>query len=303
MGGVFFRRPFHAEVEVINDVSKDVTTFLKVLQRHFVEFVNFMRCLDVSNHVSSYSATASAANSVGISSSTDVGTMAIWAGCSTPSVAPFHVSRAGFATINKGNISCFTITEGFEYDLLPSGSICCMTCFKPDGIVLRRECNAAIVGASIYITHEASGSTAPFAPMRIVMASYSCYAICTYGYINVSGTTYTSDRNLKCDFDLNVSILPSLRKMPLGDWKFKGSDDCRIGAIAQDFSCYFQKYSQNDKTVPNMEGLALKGVQELDIFVQKHESKVETHDKCISMLKQKLQKLECEMAAIREMIN
>lgn len=43
MGGVFFRRPFQAEVEVINDVSKDVTTFLKVLQRHFVEFVNFMR--------------------------------------------------------------------------------------------------------------------------------------------------------------------------------------------------------------------------------------------------------------------
>lgn len=43
MGGVFFRRPFQAEAEVINDVSKDVTTFLKVLQRHFVEFVSFMR--------------------------------------------------------------------------------------------------------------------------------------------------------------------------------------------------------------------------------------------------------------------
>ncbi len=43
MGGVFFRRPFQADAEVINDVSKDVTTFLKVLQRHFIEFVNFMR--------------------------------------------------------------------------------------------------------------------------------------------------------------------------------------------------------------------------------------------------------------------
>jgi DNA adenine methylase len=43
MGGVFFRRPFMAKSEVINDVSKDVTTFLKVLQRHYVEFVNFMR--------------------------------------------------------------------------------------------------------------------------------------------------------------------------------------------------------------------------------------------------------------------
>ncbi|MEW6708326.1 MAG: DNA adenine methylase [Candidatus Riflebacteria bacterium] len=43
MGGVFFRRPFMAESEVINDISKDVTTFLKVLQRHFVEFVGYMR--------------------------------------------------------------------------------------------------------------------------------------------------------------------------------------------------------------------------------------------------------------------
>lgn len=43
MGGVFFRRPFSAEVEVVNDVSKDVTTFLRILQRHFVEFVGYMR--------------------------------------------------------------------------------------------------------------------------------------------------------------------------------------------------------------------------------------------------------------------
>jgi DNA adenine methylase len=43
MGGVFFRRPQPVEVEIINDISKDVTCFLRVLQRHFVEFVGYMR--------------------------------------------------------------------------------------------------------------------------------------------------------------------------------------------------------------------------------------------------------------------
>lgn len=43
MGGVFFRRNEIVECEVINDISKDVTTFLRILQRHYVEFLNFMR--------------------------------------------------------------------------------------------------------------------------------------------------------------------------------------------------------------------------------------------------------------------
>ena len=33
-GGVFFRRRFRAECEVVNDFSQDVATFFRVLQRH-----------------------------------------------------------------------------------------------------------------------------------------------------------------------------------------------------------------------------------------------------------------------------
>jgi DNA adenine methylase len=43
MGGVFFRRPERAASEVINDRSRDVATFFRVLQRHYVPFIEMMR--------------------------------------------------------------------------------------------------------------------------------------------------------------------------------------------------------------------------------------------------------------------
>lgn len=43
MGGVFFRRRLAAPAEVINDRSRDVSTFFRVLQRHYVAFLDMMR--------------------------------------------------------------------------------------------------------------------------------------------------------------------------------------------------------------------------------------------------------------------
>ena len=43
MGGVFFRRRSAPRVEVINDRSSDVATFFRVLQRHYVAFVEMLR--------------------------------------------------------------------------------------------------------------------------------------------------------------------------------------------------------------------------------------------------------------------
>ena len=43
MGGVFLRRPNRARVEVINDWSRDVATFFRVLQRHYVAFLEMMK--------------------------------------------------------------------------------------------------------------------------------------------------------------------------------------------------------------------------------------------------------------------
>jgi DNA adenine methylase len=43
MGGIFLRRPVVPPVEVINDYSRDVATFFRVLQRHFSAFLEMMR--------------------------------------------------------------------------------------------------------------------------------------------------------------------------------------------------------------------------------------------------------------------
>ena len=43
MGGVFFRRRRAPKAEVINDRSGDVATFFRVLQRHYVSFLEMLR--------------------------------------------------------------------------------------------------------------------------------------------------------------------------------------------------------------------------------------------------------------------
>lgn len=43
MGGVFLRRPFRAQAEVINDLSTDVATLFRCLQRHYVPLMDMLR--------------------------------------------------------------------------------------------------------------------------------------------------------------------------------------------------------------------------------------------------------------------
>ena len=43
MGGVFLRRPTRSKSEVINDISADVTTLFRVLQRHYVPLMDMLR--------------------------------------------------------------------------------------------------------------------------------------------------------------------------------------------------------------------------------------------------------------------
>jgi DNA adenine methylase len=42
-GGVFLRRPFRARAEVINDINQDVVTLFRVLQRHYVAFLEMVK--------------------------------------------------------------------------------------------------------------------------------------------------------------------------------------------------------------------------------------------------------------------
>lgn len=43
MGGIFFRRTLVPKSEVINDASRDVATFFRILQRHFPQFMEVLR--------------------------------------------------------------------------------------------------------------------------------------------------------------------------------------------------------------------------------------------------------------------
>ncbi len=43
MGGIFLRRRSRPKVEVINDVSGDIATFFRVLQRHYAYFIDMLR--------------------------------------------------------------------------------------------------------------------------------------------------------------------------------------------------------------------------------------------------------------------
>jgi DNA adenine methylase len=43
MGGVFFRRTRRPKVEVVNDLSGDVATLFRILQRHYLPFVEMLR--------------------------------------------------------------------------------------------------------------------------------------------------------------------------------------------------------------------------------------------------------------------
>jgi DNA adenine methylase len=43
MGGIFLRRDARPRSEVINDWSEDVSTFFRILQRHYVAFMDMLR--------------------------------------------------------------------------------------------------------------------------------------------------------------------------------------------------------------------------------------------------------------------
>lgn len=43
MGGVFFRRKYAPKNEIINDISKDVVTLFRILQRHYPQFMDVIK--------------------------------------------------------------------------------------------------------------------------------------------------------------------------------------------------------------------------------------------------------------------
>ncbi len=174
----------------------------------------------------------------------------------------------------------------------------CSSGMSAGAMSFTRTCSGSYVCSSVSLQSCCNGSSGTEAPFQIcVYAGTSCYGFYTNGRISVNDVVCTSDRNLKTDFQ-DINVLELLRQMPITKWRFKDSKDYQVGPMAQDFNDIFRLANnwQTNLTVGGLDGIALKAIKEVDENVQ-------THDKCIVMLKEKLQKLECEMAAIREMIN
>lgn len=146
------------------------------------------------------------------------------------------------------------------------GGVCYAATYLSTGLSLKACISGSTSCSQISLLSGQSGSSATFAPFTIYMyASASCYAFCTNARISVAGTVYPSDRNLKTDFSV-VAVLPLLRQMPVLKWRFKDSKDYQIGPVAQDFNCIFKMNHdwETNLTVSGLDGIALRGVQELD---------------------------------------
>jgi len=244
--------------------------------------------------------TAAGACRVGFSSCSAANAVAIWAGSDIPASAPFSVT-------NTGNVWANTLHSLYQtvYDVNPvlGYYLSCFTCMNGRCILLIANCGISCtttpnICSYICLDSFASGESVNIASLQIcTFGGDSRWAFCSNGRIAVNSVCCLSDANCKTDFQ-DVNVLHLLRQMPVTKWRFKDGKDYQIGPMAQDFHNTFRLAHdwQTNLTVGGLDGIALKAIKEVDENVQ-------THDKCIVMLKEKLQKLECEMAAIREMIN
>jgi len=165
------------------------------------------------------------------------------------------------------------------------------TCYLQNTIsearILMQSCwNGGFSSVQIDPTNNGTGSNAV---LMISVPSTSCTAAKFGGVIYVVGTCYASDRNIKENIT-PVSVLGKIRNLPISEWSFKGDLIRHVGPMAQDFYEIFKGYSSDPKAIGGLDGIALKGVQELDRCVESLKS-------CIHSLESRLCNLETRLLA------
>jgi hypothetical protein len=144
------------------------------------------------------------------------------------------------------------------------------------------------------------GTTDSTAPGCITVGSSSYYAMTTNGRFYASAFCVASDRNLKTDFQ-SVSVLDNLRQMSITKWRFKDSQDYQIGPMAQDFNQIFKLNHdwQTNKTVGGLDGIALRGIQELDECVSYNNRRILELEGRNACLETRLSCLESEILQLK----
>ena len=122
MGGVFLRRPFRAKAEVINDVSRDVATLFRILQRHYVPLMDMLRWQVTSRSEFERLAAAEA------DSLTDLERAARF----------LYLQRLGFGGKVAGRNFGVTITEPARFDVTKLGATLEAVHERLAGVVIER---------------------------------------------------------------------------------------------------------------------------------------------------------------------
>ena len=129
----------------------------------------------------------------------------------------------------------------------------------------------------------------------------SQYAFYTNGKIQVNSVACSSDRNLKTDFQA-ISVLPMIRQTPITKWRFKDSQDYQVGWMAQDFHSTFRLAHdwETNLTVGGLDGIALRGVQELDECVAYNNRRILDLESRNACLETRLNCLETEFLQLKK---
>ncbi|HAE38087.1 MAG TPA: hypothetical protein DCG57_05535, partial [Candidatus Riflebacteria bacterium] len=171
-----------------------------------------------------------------------------------------------------------------------------LLCF---GQIQAYNCNAS--GSLACNTLRYSAGSTDYAMCICMFGGSTCYAFCSNGRINVNSVSCSSDRNMKTDFQL-VSVLPMIRQTPITKWRFKDSHDYQIGWMAQDFHCTFRLAHnwETNLTVSGLDGIALRGVQELDECVAYNNRRIIELESRNACLETRLNCLETEFLQLKK---
>jgi len=213
-------------------------------------------------------------------------------------------NAAGTSVCSSILMDATATTNAIEITMY-GGRLCNMLCGKGsihiDGNL--KLISSAAAATDICFRADCMGNTSATAPLLINLIgdpaygeSTTCFAMCTNGRIQVSGTVYPSDRNLKTDFS-EESVLGYLRCVPIYKFRYKGSENYQYGPVAQEFNPIFKLSHdwQTNLTVSGIDGIALKAAKEIDENVQ-------VHDKCIDYLKNENSTLKEWIANLSEKI-
>jgi hypothetical protein len=182
------------------------------------------------------------------------------------------------------------LTQGYCNGSYDTGLNIILACADACSVPPWKMITCISISGSTGSGYDTSNPASSNAPITICTMSTSYYAFATNSRIVASAFCVVSDRAIKTDIQ-RVSVLSALRQMPVTKWRFCDSPDYQIGPMAQDFNCVFQLSHdwQTNLTVGGLDGIALRGVQELD--------------ECVAYNNRRILDLESRNACLETQIN